>query len=289
MAFHESLHFGFSESFQQKPKPRATLFTSEAAMDTQNVQQEEAESDTVTYLRCGVISILEALSVKLPDVFAAEILPKLDVNDTLRLAQVNKAYNDTVWSVEGMRSMKAKIKPHVLKIGKKVLITEPYYWAASHGNVSAVRACLESGVDVDKVLTADNRTALHVAAFHGRAALVKALIEAGADVNRPASPRTKGGDPLHDVTPLYFAAQEGHTHVVMELIKAGADVNLATSGGFTPLYIAAQKGHEGCVALLIQAGADARKADKDGNTPMKVATRNKREKIMTLLRYYERV
>ena len=57
MAFHESLHFGFSESFQQKPKPRATLFTSEAAMDTQNVQQEEAESDTVTYLRCGVISI----------------------------------------------------------------------------------------------------------------------------------------------------------------------------------------------------------------------------------------
>ena len=263
-------------------KPVTTPAAGDRAVVAQKRKRDEYECDVVTFLRRGGISILEALAVKLPDVFAAEILPKLDVNDTLRLAQVNKAYNDTVWSVEGMRSMKAKIKPHVLKIGKKVLITEPYYWAASHGNVSAVRACLESGVDVDKVLTADNRTALHVAAFHGRAALVKALIEAGADVNRPASPRTKGGDPLHDVTPLYFAAQEGHTHVVMELIKAGADVNLATSGGFTPLYIAAQKGHEGCVALLIQAGADARKADKDGNTPMKVATRNKREKIMTL-------
>ena len=75
----------------------------------------------------------------------------------------------------------------------------------------------------------------------------------------------------------------------MELIKAGADVNQATSDGFTPLYAAAFIGHEGCVAVLIQAGADVRKADKAGNTPMKVATGNKREKIMTLLRYYERV
>ena len=55
-------------------------------MDTQNVQEAEAESDVVTFLRRGGISILEALAVKLPDVFAAEILPKLDVNDTLRLA-----------------------------------------------------------------------------------------------------------------------------------------------------------------------------------------------------------
>jgi len=78
LAFHESPHFGFSESFPQKPKPRATLFTSEAAMDTQNVQQEAAESDVVTFMRRGGISILEAIAVKLPDVFAAEILPKLD-------------------------------------------------------------------------------------------------------------------------------------------------------------------------------------------------------------------
>ena len=60
LAFRESLHFGFSESFPQKPRPRATLFTSEAAMDTQNVQQEAAESDVVTFLRRGGISILEA-------------------------------------------------------------------------------------------------------------------------------------------------------------------------------------------------------------------------------------
>ena len=33
---------------------------------------------------------------------------------------MNKAYNDTVWSVEGVRSMEAKIKAHFVKIGKNL-------------------------------------------------------------------------------------------------------------------------------------------------------------------------
>ena len=89
-------------------------------MDTQNVQEEEAESDTVTYLRRGGISILEAIAVKLPDVFAAEILPKLDMTDTLNLAQVNKAYNDAVWSADGVRSLEAKIEAHWLRLGRRL-------------------------------------------------------------------------------------------------------------------------------------------------------------------------
>jgi len=47
-----------------------------------------------------------------------------------------------------------------------------------------------------------------------------------------------------------------------------------------------QNGHESCVAVLIQAGADVR---EDGDTPMKIAISKKREKVVTLLRYYERV
>ena len=285
---------GFSESYEEKPRPRATLFTSEAAMDTQNVQEEAAESDVVTFLRRGGISILEAIAVKLPDVFTAEILPKLDMTDTLSLAQVNKAYNDAVWSADGVRSFEAKIEAHLVKIGKKSLNPLPLYWAAKFGNVPAVRARLESGVDVDKLLNRDNSTALHVAAEHGHAAVVKALIEAGADVNTPASPPAVNASGyrigvLHNVTPVYFAARGGHTHVVMELIKAGADVNEANSNDATPLFLAAYNGHEGCVAVLIQAGADVRKARKDGWTPMKVATDNKREKVVTLLKFYERV
>ena len=264
-------------------------------MDTQNVQKEEAESDTVTYLRRGGISILEALAVKLPDVFAAEILPKLDVTDTLNLAQVNKAYNDAVWSADGVRSFEAKIEAHLVRIGmKKDRIIEPMYWAVKFDNVPAVRALLESGVDVNKVVTRENTTALYVAARLGHAAVMKTLIEAGADVNKPASPHTVNASGqrtgvLHDVTPMYTAAEKGHTLVVMELIKAGADVNQATSNDTTPLCTAARNGHEGIAALLFQAGADVRKAVKSGYTPMQIATHQKREKIMTLLRYYERV
>ena len=226
-------------------------------MDTQNVQQEEAESDTVTYLRRGMISILDVIAVKLPDVFTAEILPKLDMTDTLSLAQVNKAYNAAVWSADGVRSMEAKIKTRLVKIGKKNLTAEPLYWAVWHGNVPAVRACLESGVDVNKSFTSHvlpsiiEYTALHAAVQHGQVAVMKALIEAGADVNKAT------GD---NATALTIAALRGHTHVVMELIKAGADVNLEPYANFNPIYAAACNGHESCVALLIQAGADVRKA-----------------------------
>ena len=249
---------------------------------------------SVTYLRRGMISILDVIAVKLPDVFTAEILPKLDVKDTLNLAQVNKAYNAAVWSADGVRSLEAKIKTHFVKIRKKNLTLLPLYWATKHGNVPAVRACLESGVDVNEVLNKIlNRTALHVAASIGHAAVVKTLIESGADVNKPASVRivdASGNDCVfHNITPVYIAADQGHTHIVMELIKAGADLNQATSSGATPLFIAAQEGHEGIVALLIQAGADVRKAVKSVYTPMQIATDMKREKIATLLKFYERV
>ena len=123
------------------------------------------------------------------------------------------------------------------------------YWAAKHGNVPAVKACLGVRGGREQGLTQTQRTALHMAALCGHAAVVKALIEAGADVNKPASPHTLNASGqrtgvIHDVTPVYTAAERGYTHVVIELIKAGADVNQATSDGFTPLYVAAQNGHE---------------------------------------------
>ena len=96
-------------------------------------------------IRRGEISVVVAIAEELPDVFYSEILPKLDGRATLNLAQVSKWYNDAVWSVDGVRSLEAKMPQ-----GSS---SEPLNWAAYCGNVPAVRALLKSGVDVDMSIT----------------------------------------------------------------------------------------------------------------------------------------
>jgi ankyrin repeat protein len=242
-------------------------------MVAQKRKMEEYESDVVSLLRRGSVSILEVIAMKLPDVFAAEILPKLDWSDTLSLAKVSKSYNDAVWSVEGVRSMDAKIEAHLTKIGKVFLPS--MHWAAGYGNLPAVRALLESGEDVNKREPKLGQTALHVAAYFDRPVTLKVLIEAGADVNAQDS---EGG------TSLSCAAQEDSPMIVMELTKAGADVNLARREGGTPLHMAARHGHEGCAALLINAGADVHRRTNMGTPPIWLAIENKHEKIAKMLR-----
>ena len=244
-------------------------------MVAQKRKMEEYESDVVSFLRRGTVSILEAVAMKLPDVFAAEILPKLEVLDTLNLAQVSKSYNDAVWSVEGVRCMDAKLEAYAEKTGKKPLPS--IHLAAIYDNLPALRAHLESGEDVNRRDPERGRTALHHAAYLDKPVTLKALIEAGADVN--AHDSSKGN------TPLYFAAQEDNPMIVMELIKAGADVNLARHDSVTPLHMAAQFGHEGCVVALIHAGVDVHRRTVPGLTPIQLAIDYKHEKIAKLLRH----
>ena len=59
-------------------------------MVAQKMKRGEYESDVVSFLRRGETSILAAVAMKLPDVFAAEILPKLDLLSTLNLSQGSK-------------------------------------------------------------------------------------------------------------------------------------------------------------------------------------------------------
>ena len=271
-------------------------------MDAKKRKRHEYESDTVAYLRRGAITVLDALDEQLPDVFAAEILPKLSLEDTLNLAQVSKAYRDSVWSVRGVQSLEAKIKAQRSKQKLIIHIIQPICYATKYGNLPAIRALLQSGVDVNEPLDGfahgcKGITALRYASHWGHAAVVKELIEAGADVNvRASAPIAKrsasaksntSGVILSDSTPLFAAAHYGHTPVVIELIKAGADVNVPRSDGFTPLHVAASKGHEACVVLLIQAGADVNpEAQKPSWTPLSVAIRSKHEKVVQLLKHF---
>ena len=223
-------------------------------------------------IRRGEISVVVAIAEELPDVFTGEILPKLDGRATLNLAQVSKWYNDAVWSVDGVRSLKAKIKAALPKWN-----SEPLYWAAIHGNLPAVSALLKSGVDVDTDLF-EGFTPLHGAARQGHTPLVKALIEAGADVKRRYCSGYKS---------LHLAAFKGHAPVITELIKAGADVNATDDDGYsyTPLHRAAWFRHEDCVAVLLAHGADVHKRISTGQTAMRLAVLRKRYSAMKLAVY----
>ena len=268
-------------------------------MDAKKRKRHEYESDTVAYLRRGAITVLDALDEQLPDVFAAEILPKLSLEDTLNLAQVSKAYRDSVWSVRGVQSLEAKIAAHIAHFTTKKLrdhIKRSMFYATKYGNLPAIRALLQSGVDVNEPLDGfahgcKGITALRYASHWGHAAVVKELIEAGADVNVRAT--VKGDTSANsysgysDITPLHLAAKEGHTPVVAELIRAGADVNIPISEGTTPLYLAANNGHEACALALIQAGANVNpKATKQGWTPLSAAIDCKHEKVVKLLKHF---
>ena len=256
----------------------------DTAMVAEKRKRESYESDAVTFLRRGELSIVAAIATKLPDVFTGEILNKLDLTDTLNLAQVSKSYRDAVWSAGGVGCIGAKIKAHLDKLNDPKKSDNPVYWAARHDNLPAIKALAESGVDIiNNVSTKYGNykgkgTPLHTAAYRDGTAVLKWLIDAGVDVNQQSS----GGS-----TALQYAADQGHTHIVMDLIKVGADVNLAGERGVTPLHWAAKRGHDDIIVALITAGADINTVTKkNGNTALGYAKRHNHEKIVKLLKHF---
>ena len=114
---------------------------------------EEAESNTLASLRSGAMSILEAIAVELPDVFAVEVLPKVDLRDTFSLAQVSKRFRDAVWSADGVQSLQAKIT----RLPAAELVwtrwNRPYFelfeTACYHDRPDVVMQLIKAGADVN--------------------------------------------------------------------------------------------------------------------------------------------
>ena len=211
----------------ERPRPRATLFTFDAAMETRSKRRKtEPVADKI---RCGEISVVVAIAEELPDLFTAEILPKLDVISTLNLAQVSKWCRDVVWSVGGVRSLEAKLKVYAERN-----LEHPSSWlsyAACFGNIPAIKALLESGVDANKSCTPPELLPIYVAPIHLAAEcspmVVKLLIDAGVDVNQRATMSdSEVTNLISNVTALNLAATWDQAPVIMELVKAGADVNI---------------------------------------------------------------
>jgi ankyrin repeat protein len=247
-------------------------------METRSNRRKMTES-TVDKIRRGEVSAFDALATELPDVFNAEILSKLQLEDALNLARVNKRYNDAVWSVDGVRAMKRIMgAQRIPRESLDKLGATPMYFAARHGNVPAVRALLKSGVDIDEVVLEGSYTALQTATAWQSPEVVKLLIDAGADVDKC---NVDYGTP-----PLHLAAENGGAMIAMLLIKAGAEVNLADMEGKTPLWFAVDSHNMQMVSMLVRSGAhvDIAPYDDDDMSPMEMAEDTKCEGMLELLR-----
>jgi ankyrin repeat protein len=253
-------------------------------METRSNRRKMTEP-IVDKIRRGEVSAFDALATELPDVFNAEILSKLPLEDALNLARVNKRYNDAVWSVDGVRAMKPIMEARRIPCGSvHRLGAKPMYFAARRSNVPAVRALLKSGVDIDEVVLEGSYTALQTATAWQSPEVVKLLIDAGADVNKRSVD--------FGMRPLHLAAQNGHVMIAMLLIKAGAEVNLADpTDGKTPLWFAVDShlfdSHNmQMVSMLVRSGANVNIVpfDDDAMSPMEMAEDTKCEGMMELLR-----
>ena len=188
-------------------------------------------SATVTFLRSGNISILHAIAAELPDVFSAEVLPRLDLRDTLNLAQTSTLFRDTVWSVRGVQSMRAKIVAHRRKglCNYTGTILDPLIWAGHFGAARAVRALIAAGEKIDTRYS-DGRTALYVAVLRRKRSVVDVLLAAGVDMNIQDN---------EGRTVLHLAVKQSNGSLIDALLDAGADMTIKDEEGRTALHLAA--------------------------------------------------
>src|SRR5437870_12792516 len=91
---------------------------------------------------------------------------------------------------------------------------EELFGAARKGNVAAVKALLDKGVDVNSK-NAYGATALSYAADKGHLEIVKLLLAHKATVNVK--------DTFYNATPMTWAAYRGHADVAKALLEAGSD------------------------------------------------------------------
>lgn len=143
--------------------------------------------------------------------------------------------------------------------------------AAVRGDVDAVEALADTGIDVNSV--DDNQmSVLHHAAMNARDEVIKALISRGANVN--ATDLKGGFSPMHWVVISANPQLSSTDHVdesLVTLSKAGANVDCTDFNLATPLHIAAQKGDRGCIDTLIRLGANPNLKDITGRNCYEVA------------------
>ncbi|CAM9866395.1 unnamed protein product, partial [Scytosiphon promiscuus] len=155
----------------------------------------------------------------------------------------------------------------------------PLRLAVEHSNLSAVKALLSAGVDMDRRSSSDGCTALDVATIQAELEIVAALTAAGAGVNGACS---------RGYTALHRAAFHNKRQALELLLRAGAHVDVTDHEGWTPLFDACAEGATDAIVSLLRHGANGRHLDNRGRSLLHVAAeREHLDAVLLLLKHGE--
>ncbi|KAE8908231.1 hypothetical protein PF003_g7470 [Phytophthora fragariae] len=156
-------------------------------------------------------------------------------------------------------------------------------WAASEGNLEAMRRLREEhGADVNAA-DYDKRTPLHIAVSDEQLKMVDYLLQCGA--NAEALDRS-GRAPT---SPAFFrAVQEGNTENVKRSWLGGMGVNVTDELGRTSLHVAVENGQLGVIELLLSAGVNTNVVDARGRSPISIALEKQQFAIAEMLRAHQK-
>lgn len=146
-------------------------------------------------------------------------------------------------------------------------LNDRLWLAVSDGDVEAVKAALQDGVDVDYVAKG-GLIPLHIAVRDGRADIVSLLLQRGANVNIV---NDDGETPLIRAVSFGLSKNPDKARIVEMLIASGGDVRRADRDGFTPLHLAASWANREVVKLLLDRGALLNALNRNNRTPLDVA------------------
>jgi len=179
----------------------------------------------------------------------------------------------------GQENSRPRARPRDTRLTRQV--DADLYRAAQRGDVSAVKALLIQGADIEsrhddevamqhghveglfKLLAGNIEhicgTALLIASIHGHTEVVKLLLAAGANTEAKLGP---------GCTALLRASTNGHAEVVEALLEAGAAIEAKDNAGFTALEHACYYGCLAAAETLLAAGANINCTNNAGDFPL---------------------
>ena len=135
----------------------------------------------------------------------------------------------------------------------------PLHIAAVHGLLDTV-ASFRGQMDE---LTADGKTALHLAVEKGHSLMIPVLLRQGA--------KLEAGAKSNVGTALHVASVKGFSHIAETILTFGGNPNAEDAMKRSPLHLAASNGHERIIKQLLEAGGDSRAMDVTGSSPLHFA------------------